>query len=72
MYSNFSDTYVDLAAPCSTVIGPFGFNQYAFADGTSSAVPHAVGIASLAWSMYPDASYEQIIDSLVSGAVYIT
>jgi len=72
VYSNFSDTYVDLAAPCSTVIGPFGFNQYAFADGTSSAVPHAVGIASLAWSMYPDASYEQIIDSLVSGAVYIT
>ena len=70
-YSNYSTQYVDLAAPCSKIIGTYGFNQYAFANGTSSSVPLTVGIASLAWSMYPDASYQQIVDSIISGAVYI-
>lgn len=71
-YSNFSDTYVDLAAPCSRIIGTFGVTGYVFADGTSSSVPHTVGIVSLAWSMYPDAPYEDIIQSIISWSVYIS
>lgn len=71
VYSNFSDTYVDLTAPCSRIIGTYGINQYAFASGTSSSVPLTVGIASLAWSMYPDSSYQDIIASIISWSVYI-
>jgi subtilisin family serine protease len=70
-YSNFSPIYVDLAAPCSTVIGTYGTTQYAFASGTSSAVPFTVGIASLVWSMYPEASLDQVLDAIISWAVYL-
>ncbi len=70
-FSNYGATSVDLAAPGSAILStvPTFLNPsgYAYFWGTSMAAPQVTGVAALAWSLAPDASYQQIKDALLAG-----
>ncbi len=62
-FSNYGATGVDLGAGVNvlstvpTFVSPTG---YAYFSGTSMATPHVTGVAALAWSLAPDASYQDV------------
>lgn len=56
----------DILAPGENVLSAYPNNSYAYADGTSMAGPHVVGVVALIWSANPDligdiAQTEQIL-----------
>ncbi len=70
-YSNYGATTVDLGAPGSAVLSTVpnfvSTNGYAYYSGTSMATPHVTGVAALAWSIAPDATYQEIKDAILGG-----
>lgn len=44
----------DLIAPGANILSSYPNNSYAYADGTSMAGPHIVGVVALIWSANPD------------------
>ena len=66
-FSDFGSTYVDLAAPGVGILSTAPGGAYAVKSGTSMAVPHVSGVAALAWSVLPTASYQRIRDAILDG-----
>jgi subtilisin family serine protease len=61
-FSNQS-SYVGLgvSAPGDNILSTWPGNQYARLRGTSMAVPHVAGLASLVWSVNPSLTVDQVI-----------
>jgi len=66
-FSNYGATSVDLAAPGVDILSTTPNNTYSSFSGTSMAAPHVSGVAALAWSYAPGATYQQIRDALFAG-----
>eukprot|EP01068_Selenidium_serpulae_P015553 Selendium_serpulae@DN6221_c0_g3_i1.p1 len=65
-FSNFGATTVDVFAPGSSIQTVADGGRYAIVSGTSFAAPMATGIAALIWSEFPNLTYAQVKESLVS------
>lgn len=68
--SNWSKTYVDIAAPGTEIWSTYPSNKtpYKEMNGTSMAAPHVSGAAALLKSVYPDATASQIKTAILEGA----
>lgn len=66
-FSNFGATSVDLGAPGVSVVSTTPNRSYSRLSGTSMASPHVAGTAALAWSVQPDASFEEVRDAIYEG-----
>jgi subtilisin family serine protease len=73
-FSDFGATTVDLGAPGVNTLstlpktGPLSDpSGYGFLSGTSMATPHVTGVAALAWSIAPNADFQQIKDAILNG-----
>ncbi|NQU75398.1 MAG: S8 family serine peptidase, partial [Planctomycetes bacterium] len=67
-FSNYGKTSVDLSAPGVEILSTVPNGQYdGTYSGTSMACPHVVGVAALAWSFAPNATYQEIRDAILHG-----
>lgn len=66
-FSNYGATTVDLAAPGVNILSTTRNNTYRSLSGTSMATPHVSGVAALAWSLNPSATYQQVRGALLTG-----
>lgn len=76
-FSNFGSSCVDVTAPGKRILSTINYdplnktyapNSYAYASGTSLAVPYVVGEAALLRALYPQISHIQIRDQILSTA----
>ena len=71
-FSCYGDTTVDLGAPgsavWSSVMASDNTSGYASYNGTSMATPHVSGAAALYKAIYPNATYVQVKNALMSTA----
>lgn len=76
-FANYGKVCVDVAAPGKKILstinhdplsGRYASNAYAFASGTSLAVPFVTGEAALIKSKNPSASNAQIRDAIIASA----
>lgn len=76
-FSNYGRNCIDVTAPGKRIISTVSFdplsnkpspNSYAYASGTSLAVPFVVGQAALIKALYPGATNIQIRDKIISTA----
>ncbi len=76
-FSNYGKNCIDVDAPGKRILSTINFdpltqkpspNSYAYASGTSLAVPFVVGQAALIKSLYPTATNIQIRDRIISTA----
>lgn len=74
-FSNFGRSCVDVSAPGKRILSTIGRspvtrakspNTYAYASGTSLAVPFVSGQAALLKALYPDATNRQIRDRIMA------
>ncbi|MBQ3402024.1 MAG: S8 family serine peptidase [Synergistaceae bacterium] len=66
--SNYSTTYVDIAAPGTEILSTTPGNEYLSYSGTSMATPHVSGVAALLKSIFPEATASQIKAAINKGA----
>jgi subtilisin family serine protease len=66
-FSNYGATQVDLAAPGVDIASTYPGNRYVYMSGTSMATPVVSGVAALAWSVAPTATYQQIKNAILGG-----
>lgn len=68
-FSNYSTSYVDIAAPGVNIISTVAnSNKYESYSGTSMATPHVAGAAALLKSIVPSATASQIKNAIIKGA----
>jgi hypothetical protein len=67
-FSNYGVTSVDLGAPGVSTLSTTPNNSYGTKSGTSMATPHVSGVAALAFSVQPGASYQTVRDAIFGGA----
>src|SRR3989344_3347538 len=76
-FSNYGKNCIDVVAPGRRILSTINFdpitkisspNSYAYASGTSLAVPYVVGQAALIRALYPFATNVQIRDRIMSTA----
>ncbi|MCL5667245.1 MAG: S8 family serine peptidase [Patescibacteria group bacterium] len=76
-FSNYGKNCIDVTAPGKRILSTINFdpltkkpspNSYAYASGTSLAVPFVVGQAALIKSLYPNATNVQIRDRIIATA----
>ncbi len=76
-FSNYGRNCIDVTAPGKRILSTINFdpltkksspNSYAYASGTSMAVPFVVGEAALIKAVYPTATNIQIRDRIISTA----
>ncbi|MFN6337339.1 MAG: S8 family serine peptidase [Cyanobacteriota bacterium] len=68
-FSNFSSTWVDLAAPGGGVYSTLPDNTYGTYSGTSMATPHVTGALALMRSAQPTATMAQLKQALLESVV---
>lgn len=68
-FSNFSSTWVDLAAPGGGVYSTLPGNTYGTYSGTSMASPHVTGALALMRSAEPTATMAQLKQALLESVV---
>jgi subtilisin family serine protease len=66
-FSNFGATSVDLGAPGVNTYSTTFNNSYGFNSGTSMASPHVAGVAALAFTVDPNATYQTVKDAILNG-----
>ena len=66
-FSNFGAEGVDLAAPGVNVVSEIRNGGYQYFSGTSMATPLVSGVAAMAWTLKPDATWEQVRDAIFAG-----
>jgi subtilisin family serine protease/methionine-rich copper-binding protein CopC len=67
-FSCWGPTSVDIGAPGVDTYSTSPGSSYRSLSGTSMATPHVSGVAALAWSVAPNATYQQIRDAMYAGA----
>ena len=67
-FSNYGLESVDIAAPGVDIFSTIDNSMYGRKSGTSMATPHIAGAAALIWSVYPDASAEEVKARILEGA----
>ncbi|MSR32593.1 MAG: hypothetical protein EXR99_13925 [Gemmataceae bacterium] len=65
-FSNYGRTTVDLAAPGVSIYSTLPGNSYGSLSGTSMATPHVSGALSLLWDKFPNLTYQQVVQKLLS------
>jgi len=65
-FSSYGATTVHVAAPGSDIYSTIPGGGYGFKSGTSMATPHVVGLVALIKSQFPEHSYLQVKDRLLS------
>src|SRR6185503_6875465 len=65
-FSNYSSSWVDLAAPGVNVISTYPKNQYRSLSGTSMACPHVAGVAALVMAASPGLSNTAVKTQLMN------
>jgi thermitase len=68
LFSNIG-SYVDIAAPGSSIYNADRFNDWMTVSGTSQAAPHVAGLAALVWSKYPGYTAAQVRSRITSTAI---
>ena len=66
-FSNYGVGTVELGAPGVSIYSTYYNGGYATLSGTSMATPHVSGVAALAWSVAPSATYQQIRTAILNG-----
>ena len=66
-FSNYGATSVDLGAPGVGIYSTKPGNNYGSYGGTSMATPHVAGVAALAWSVQPNASWQDVRTVILEG-----
>ena len=71
--SSFSSrgSYVDIAAPGSSILSTYNDGSYVYMSGTSMASPHVAGAAALLFAAHPQASPLQVSQALCQSATDI-
>ena len=71
--SSFSSrgSYVDIAAPGSSILSTYNNGSYEYMSGTSMASPHVAGAAALLFAAHPQASPLQVSQALCQSATDI-
>lgn len=65
-FSNYGQTSVDIFAPGVDIYSTTPENSYDSFSGTSMACPCVAGCAALVWSYYPNLTYTQVRDLLLT------
>ncbi len=68
--SNYGLVSVDLAAPGSEILSTLEGSGYGNKSGTSMAAPHVTGAIALTWARFPDLTWRQVRDCVLSSVVY--
>ena len=70
-HASFSNvgSYVDIAAPGSSIYNTYYKNSYAYESGTSQATPHVTGLAALIWAQHPGFTASQVWERITTTAV---
>jgi len=71
-FSNYGATTVHLGAPGVSILSTLPNNGYGYLNGTSMATPHVAGVVGLLAAQFPDASYAQIRQAILSGGDLVT
>jgi subtilisin family serine protease len=68
-FSDYGLNSVDLGAPGYVVLSCWSGNDsdYRTDDGTSMSAPHVAAACALAWTRFPNDSYQQIIQRVLAG-----
>ncbi len=62
-------SYIEIAAPGSSIYSTYYDGGYAFMSGTSMATPHVSGLAALIWSQHPTWTARQVRAQIRATAV---
>jgi len=76
-FANYGKSCIDVSAPGKRILSTTNYdpatgapapNAYAYASGTSMAVPYVVGQAALLKAMFPESTNQQLRDRIVASA----
>lgn len=67
-FSNYSTTYVQIAAPGQNILSTFLTSQLAYLSGTSMAAPQVSGVVALIAARYPSLTVTGLHNALLNGA----
>lgn len=67
-FSNRSSVFVEISGPGENILSTYKDNSYKCLSGTSMATPHVAAALSLAASLNPGASHEEIIEQVLQAA----